>query len=110
MIRIIAAYVNDVRSPERETVTLLNTADVTVDLNGWQIKDKQKAAQPLSGSIEAGATTVVRIKAPVTLSNKGGIITLLNAKGVKVHGVSYTKQQASQPGRTIPFQMLNLRE
>ncbi len=104
MIRIIAAYVNDVRTPERETVTLLNTADVAVDLNGWQIKDKQKAAQPLSGSIEAGATTVVRIKTPVTLSNKGGIITLLNAKGLKVHGVSYTKKQASQPGRTIPFQ------
>lgn len=104
MIRIIAAYVNDVRSPERETVTLLNTADVAVDLKGWQIKDKQKAAQSLSGSIEAGATTVVRIKTPVTLSNKGGIITLLDAKGVKVHGVSYTKQQASQPGRTIPFQ------
>ena len=42
MIRIIAAYVNDMRTPERETVTLLNTADVAIDLNGWQIKDKQK--------------------------------------------------------------------
>jgi len=40
---------------------------------------------------------------PVTLSNKGGIITLVNADGVKVHGVAYTKAQAAQPGRTIPF-------
>lgn len=104
IVRIIAAYVNDTKSPERETVTLLNTADVAFDLSGWQIKDKQKNAMALSGTIEAGAALVVPIVAPVALSNKGGIITLLNAEGLKVHGVSYTKEQASQPGRTIPFQ------
>ena len=104
LVRIIAAYVNDVKTPERETVTLLNTADVPVDLTGWQIKDKQKNAMPLAGSIAAGATQVVEIHPPVALSNKGGIITLLNAQGIKVHGVSYTKDQAKQPGRTIPFQ------
>jgi len=104
LVRIIAAYVNDVRTPERETVTLLNTADVPVDLAGWQIKDKQKNAMSLSGSIAPGATQVIDIRAPIALSNKGGIVTLLNATGIKVHGVSYTKEQASQPGRTIPFQ------
>ena len=41
---------------------------------------------------------------PVKLSNKGGIISLLDARGIKVHGVAYTKEQARQPGRTIPFQ------
>jgi hypothetical protein len=40
----------------------------------------------------------------MALSNKGGIITLVNAEGLKVHGVSYTRDQARQPGRTIPFQ------
>ncbi|WP_261335812.1 hypothetical protein [Rhizobium leguminosarum] len=85
-------------------VTLLDTADVPVDLADWQIKDKQKNSMSLSGSISAGATQVIEIKAPVTLANKGGIITLLNAQGIKVHGVSYTKEQARQPGRTIPFQ------
>jgi uncharacterized protein YukJ len=104
LIRIIAAYVNDVRTPERETVTLLNTADVAIDLAGWMIADKQKQKMTLSGSIAAGATLVVPIAAPVALSNRGGIITLLNKEGLKVHGVSYTKAQASQPGRTIPFQ------
>ena len=105
LVRIIAAYVNDVRTPERETVTLLNTADVAVDLEGWQIKDKQKERD---AAVAARSTPAPRrwssIKTPVTLSNKGGIITLLDARGVKVHGVSYTKEQASQPGRTIPFQ------
>jgi hypothetical protein len=105
LVRIIAAYVNDVKTPERETVTLLNTADVPVDLTGWQIKDKQKNAMPLSGTLAAGATQVVVMENPVSLSNKGGIITLLDANGVKVHGVSYTRDQAKQPGRTIPFQM-----
>ena len=102
LVRIIAAYVNDVRTPEHETVTLLNTADVPVTLDGWMIADKQKNRMNLSGSIAAGMTMVVPVVAPVALSNKGGIITLLNAQGIKVHGVSYTKSQASQPGRTDP--------
>jgi hypothetical protein len=34
----------DTHTPERETVTLLNTADVPVDLTGWSLKDKQKNA------------------------------------------------------------------
>jgi hypothetical protein len=105
LVRIIAAYVNDVRSPERETVTLLNTADTPVNLDGWKIADKQKNKMQLSGSIGAGATLVVPIVAPVALSNQGGIISLLDERGIKVHGVSYTRAQAQQPGRTIPFQM-----
>lgn len=104
LVRIVAALVNDVSTPEHETVTLLNTADVPVDLEGWTIKDKAKNGMTLSGVLAPGRTTVVDIVAPVTLSNKGGLITLLDAKGVKVHGVSYTKAQARQPGRTIPFQ------
>lgn len=104
LVRIVAALVNDVASPERETVTLLNTADVAVDLTGWQIKDRNKNAMVLDGGIAPGETRKVDIVAPVALSNKGGIITLLDAHGVKVHGVSYTKDQVRQPGRTIPFQ------
>ena len=104
LVRIIAAYVNDVRTPERETVTLLNTSDREVNLSGWQIKDKQKKMMTLSGEIAAGETKMIQMQAPVSLSNRGGIITLLNANGIKVHGVSYTREQARQPGRTIPFQ------
>jgi len=104
LVRIMAAYVNDTKSPERETVTLLNTADFPIDLAGWEIRDKQKARMTLQGIIEPGMTRVVEITAPVTLSNQGGIITLLDANGIKVHGVSYTREQARQPGRTVPFQ------
>ena len=34
-----------------QTVTLLNTADVAVDLTGWQIKDRNKNAMVLDGVI-----------------------------------------------------------
>jgi hypothetical protein len=37
------------------------------------------------------------------LSNKGGIITLLDDDGLKVDGVSYTAAQGDQPGWTIVF-------
>jgi hypothetical protein len=37
------------------------------------------------------------------LPNEGGLITLLNPQGIKVHGVSYTKQQAQKQGWTIVF-------
>jgi hypothetical protein len=39
----------------------------------------------------------------MTLSNQGGIITLLDAKGRKIHGVSYTKKQAEAIGWTVAF-------
>jgi hypothetical protein len=103
LVRIVGALVNDTHSPEREVVTLLNTADVPVDLAGWSLADKQKAKMPLSGAIAAGGVVQVVVKPPVALSNKGGIITLLDKRGVKVHGVAYTKEQARQPGRTVPF-------
>ena len=104
LVRIVAAYVNDTHTPEREFVTLLNTSDQPVDLTGWSLKDRFKLATPLAGSIPAGETLRVPVVAPMTLSNKGGVISLLDARGIKVHGVSYTRDQARQPGRTIPFQ------
>lgn len=103
LVRIVAAYVNDIKSPEQESITLLNTADVPVDLTGWQIADQKKRRSPLSGTIARGATLKVPVVAPMELSNRGGLITLVDGRGVKVHGVSYTEQQAKQPGRTIPL-------
>ena len=39
----------------------------------------------------------------VQLGNKGGAITLLDPAGLKVHGVSYTADQARREGWTILF-------
>jgi hypothetical protein len=39
----------------------------------------------------------------VTLGNKGGSITLLDPSGLKIHGVSYTADQARDEGWTVVF-------
>jgi uncharacterized protein YukJ len=102
-LRIVAALVNPARSPEVETVTLLNLTAQDVNLAGWKLLDRDKHAMPLSGTIKAGETLRVTLAAPVVLPNKGGIITLLNADGLRVDGVSYTKAEASTPGYSLKF-------
>ena len=103
LVRIVAALVNAVESPEQEVVTLLNTAPHDVSLAGWALLDTQKARLPLSGTLAGGATRVERLAPPLALSNRGGVITLVNEKGLKVHGVSYTRDQARHPGWTLVF-------
>jgi uncharacterized protein YukJ len=103
LVRIVAALVNPPQSPEVEVVTLLNTAPHDHDLTGWALLDTQKKRLPLSGVLSAGATRTVQVQHPLALSNKGGVITLVDEKGLKVHGVSYTREQARHPGWTIVF-------
>ena len=103
LVRIVAALVNTQTSPEAETVTLLNTSPAAIDLAGWALLDQLKNRQPLAGTIGPGETLLVRVQAPLQLSNKGGIITLLNDDGLRVDGVSYTKAEAQHPGWTVKF-------
>ncbi|HEX8159581.1 MAG TPA: hypothetical protein VF526_19525 [Solirubrobacteraceae bacterium] len=57
----------------------------------------------LAATVDAGETLRIKLAPPVILPNGGGVITLLDAAGLKVDGVAYTRQQASEPGRTIAF-------
>jgi uncharacterized protein YukJ len=103
-VRIIAAMVNPIGpAPESETVTLLNTTAHAVDLKGWSLADKQKNRMPLTGTIAKGGVLQVAVQPPMQLSNAGGIISLLDKQGIKVHGVSYTAGQAHKEGVTITF-------
>jgi uncharacterized protein YukJ len=103
IIRIVAALVNDTKTPERETVTLLNTSPGKINLTGWSLIDKAESKMSLSGELAPGEAKLFLVQAPMVLSNKGGLITLVNADGLKVDGVSYTKKQASNPGWTVKF-------
>jgi uncharacterized protein YukJ len=104
VVRIVGALVNPIGpAPEPETVTLLNTSPKHVALAGWQIADRLKNVQSLAGTIAAGAALTVPVRPPVQLGNKGGIITLLDDRGLKVDGVSYTEQEAQLEGWTLVF-------
>jgi uncharacterized protein YukJ len=103
LVRIIAAQVNTIKTPEDETVMLINTSPLPIDLAGWVLADKNKKKKLLSGTLNPAEALVIHVRPDIELPNKGGIITLLNAEGLKVDGVSYTKEQAKHPGWTIVF-------
>ena len=103
LVRIVAALVNATQSPEVEIVTLINTSPHDINLAGWALLDTQKKRLPLSDVLKAGDTRAIQIRQPLALSNKGGVITLIDDQGLKVHGVSYTKDQARNPGWTLVF-------
>ena len=104
-VAIVAALVNPLGpAPERETVLLLNASASAVDLAGWRIADRLAHACPVpAGPLAPGATREVVMSGEVQLGNQGGTITLLDAAGLKVSGVSYTAAQARQEGWTIVF-------
>ncbi|MBP2705237.1 DUF2278 family protein [Microbispora sp. RL4-1S] len=104
-VRIVAALVNPIGpAPEVETVTLINTTAGPIDLTGWRLADRGKHSCPLPAVVLApGATLATTLTDGVVLGNGGGIVTLLDAQGLKVHGVSYSADQARAEGRTIVF-------
>ena len=91
------ALVNPVGDdPGREVVVIGNTTLVAVDLAGWRIVDKNNAADWLGRVVLApgGSVTVALSGKGAQLSNNGGTIRLLNAAGVLIHAVSYSKADA----------------
>ena len=103
IVRIVAAMVNPKGGePEREAVVLLNTSPDPVPLDGWRLLNRAKEGHRLSGRMEPGGTLVVQPR-DAKLGNNGGIITLLDGRGLKVDGVAYTREQARREGWTIVF-------
>jgi uncharacterized protein YukJ len=104
-VAIVGALVNPVGpGPERETVLLLNASPSPADLAGWRIADRTSRACPVpAGPLAPGATLEVVLGEGVQLGNQGGTITLLDAAGLKVSGVSYTAAQAAREGWTVVF-------
>jgi hypothetical protein len=104
-IRVIAAMVNPPGpAPEHEGVLLLNASPDPVALAGWRIVDRGGQSCPTpAATIEPGQTLAVALPPEVQLSNQGGVITLLDADGLKVDGVAYTRDQARREGWSTVF-------
>lgn len=105
VVRVVAALVNPHGpSPEAESVTVLNASPDPVDLTGWALVDQQQHRHVLgTAHLGPGEPLVVPVSPPVQLGNSGGSITLLDGAGLKVHGVSYTRADASRQGWTVVF-------
>ncbi len=75
-------------------------------LDGWNLADKNKRKKPLNGvrlAPHGTAVVAVRQNSEMQLPNDGGIITLLDAGGIKIHGVSYTKGDVDREGWLVVF-------
>ena len=107
MVRIVAAKINPLGGDVgEESVTLINTTPETIDINGWSIADKNKREEILTGEVVLGPGETKAITLSgcgAQLSNKGGIISLLDKHGIKIDGVFYTKSQVRKQGWTLVF-------
>jgi uncharacterized protein YukJ len=102
-VRIVALMPGLADATEGEFATLLNTTAGAIELDGWELTDRAGSHQRLHGRIAPGETLRIRIAPPLSLSHRGGTLTLRDAGGLKVDGVGYTAAQASARGRTIVF-------
>lgn len=104
-VRIIAALVDPLQRPEgsHETVTLLNTAEHPIRLDGWHLADNNGRFM-LSGEIGAGEALRVRLaQTTVRLSNTRDTLTLLDPGNALIDQVSYEKRELPAPGRSKIF-------
>jgi uncharacterized protein YukJ len=105
-IRIVAALVNpEGHDPGMESVTLINTTPAVVNLSGWTLMDKnKKRSQIPPKTLEPGETVRVVLDGKgAQLGNKGGIISLIDDQGLKIDGVSYTREAVRKQGWTLIF-------
>lgn len=87
-----------------ELVFLMNRSSTGLSLKDWQILNRMDVAHRISVDIWVPPGEVRAVTTGfASLSNKGGTISLLDAKGMKVDGVAYTRKQAREAGKVIVF-------
>lgn len=77
-------------------ICLGNKLSLKVNINGESYKITDDAV------LASGEIRIVTIT-QVPLSNQGGLISLLDEKGNKVDGVTYTQKQAQKSGELVIF-------
>jgi endonuclease YncB( thermonuclease family) len=104
VIRILAARINPKERPEQgnEIVTIINTTDTDIDMNGWYIADKN-GKQKLDGVLAQGAARQVTLSGSVRLNNDMDTITILDSHNDIIDQVSYEKKQLPAEGYTKVF-------
>ncbi|MCK5833429.1 DUF2278 family protein [bacterium] len=95
----------DGNKPVEQKVTLLNVTDKPVDLDGFSIADLLMNKEVITKTIiKPGQFLTIKLSGNSTvLSSLGGIITLLDNRGLKVHGVYYNREDIKQKRWTLRF-------
>lgn len=88
-----------------QKILLLNRTNTPISLQGWQFINFRHQEYSLPNLTIPGYSTleIPLAKDMLTFSSDGDMIALLNAEGLKVHGVSYTKKQVPSAGNMICF-------
>jgi uncharacterized protein YukJ len=95
-IEIIAVRVME--TPRMQpAILLLNTTQENADLTGWALVASTDESQRLAGVAPAGETLAVRV-ATTFFSADGGIVTLVDASGLKVAGATYPSVSDARAG------------
>lgn len=107
LVFIRAALLNPVGPDQEptgrgETVYLHNRSLHAIDVTRYSIVNRAGKQQNLVGFVDAASSKGFAVP-DAPLSNRGGTITLLNSNGLKVDGVSYTKEQAQREGDLLYF-------
>ncbi|MCL2825404.1 MAG: DUF2278 family protein [Polyangiaceae bacterium] len=85
---IVGALLNP--SSGNQRVYLLNRVPRTIDINGWKLAGMKGNQLKLSGSMQPGEYLEVDVKkGALSLPSGGGVITLFDKSGAKIHGASY---------------------
>jgi len=110
-VAIIGALINPVgpegqpdHTGKPELVYLMNRSKEGFSLKGWKLLNRNDDAHTLSEDVwlEPGEVRAVTMGS-TPLTNSGGLISLLDADGIKVDGVSYTRKDASIAGEITLF-------
>jgi hypothetical protein len=83
-------------------VTLLNTTDAEIDLNGCFIADIN-GKEALHGSIARGETVRVWLSSAVQLNNTRDTITVLDSEEKIIDQVIYESRNLPAEGDTVVF-------
>ncbi len=104
LVQIVGAFVHpNERKQGVEHVTLRNQGREPLDLSGWRVRNRAGDELVLEGVVLPRALRRIELPAAVPLSNRGGLIRLLDSAGEEVDGVSYTRHEARRKRGSLRF-------
>lgn len=110
-VAIVGALVNPMgpegqpdHTGKPELVYLMNRSSTGLSLAGWKLLNRNDEAHTLSPDVwlAPGEVRALTMGA-VPLANGGGLISLLDQNGLKVDGVSYTREEGRKSGEIVLF-------